>query len=398
MPKKNILFVIDERKMGGVCVLLRDFVNLFDSHKYNLDILCLHNNGEMLEDLGDKAHLFYGTPYFSSVDYSLKEVLKSKNIKRIYYKLKLIFDMKTGLIKKSIIRERKKIITKKYDLEIAFKDGFTALFTAYGDTPKKIHWLHYEYVLTNPCGNYPNAFRDAFPAFDKIVAVSNGVMDAFNNLYHQEDKTIVIDNLVNTDRIMKLSKEKSDLSLDSKNLNAICLGRLHHQKGYPRLIDALGKLKQENCLPANFQLRLIGDGPERSLIEKKIVEYDLTEKVILMGQVSNPYQYLKEFDFFILPSLYEPFGLVIVESLSLGVPVLACENAATGKLIENTKTGRIVPNSETGLYEGLKEIFTNPSVLKKYKKNLQNYKYDNQKIIDKIEELFDNETNDKKQS
>ena len=46
--------------------------------------------------------------------------------------------MKTGLIEKRIKKERKKILKEKYDVEVAFKDGFTALFTAFGNSKKKV--------------------------------------------------------------------------------------------------------------------------------------------------------------------------------------------------------------------------------------------------------------------
>ena len=156
---KKILIVIDERIMGGVSVLLEDMLNMINLKKYKIDILCLHNNGEMLENLPENVSMIYGTDYFSSIDYTIKEVLKSKSIKKIYYKVRIVFDMKTGLIEKRIKKERKKILKEKYDVEVAFKDGFTALFTAFGNSKKKVHWIQYEYKKTNPNGKYDKLFK-----------------------------------------------------------------------------------------------------------------------------------------------------------------------------------------------------------------------------------------------
>lgn len=75
--------------------------------------------------------------FFEVVDLSLKEVIKTKNIFKIIKKIYLVFLMKTGLIKGKIKKERMKCLSKKYDTEVAFKDGFTALFTAYGDSEKR---------------------------------------------------------------------------------------------------------------------------------------------------------------------------------------------------------------------------------------------------------------------
>ena len=75
-----------------------------------------------------------------------------------------------------------------------------------------------------------------------------------------------------------------------------------------------------------------------------------------MGQVSNPYKYLKDSDMFMLPSRYEAFGLVIIEAMTLGVPVLATENHATNKIIKDKINGYVTENSYNGIYLGLKYI------------------------------------------
>lgn len=389
--KRNVLFVVDEKRMGGVSVLLEDILNMINIKNYSIDVLVLHNNGSMLNNLPKDVNIIYGTSYFEAIDYTLKEVLKSGDFKRIYHKIKIILDMKTGNIKNTIIRERKKILNKNYDVEIAFKDGFTALFTIFGNSKTKIHWLHYEYKKTNPNAKYDKLFKRILPKFDKIIAVSEGVEQAFNKIYHLENKTSIIPNLVNTDKIIKKSKEKSDVILSKSDINFVSVGRLHIQKGYDILIEVVHDLNKSNFLPKNFKLRIYGDGPEKFTLNSLIRKYHLEDKIYLLGKVMNPYKYVKNSDLFILPSRYEPFGLVIIESMTLGVPVLATENHATSKIIQNRKNGYITENSYQGIYEGLKYLLENFQELKKYKKNLKEYKYDNSAIIKSIEGVLMND-------
>lgn len=391
MKKKNVLFVVDERKMGGVSVLLEDMLNMIDNNKYNIDVLVLHNNGDMLDQLGKNVRVLYGTPYFSGIDYTMKEAIRSLNLKTIFHKLQVIFDMKSGLVKKKILSERKKILDKKYDTEIAFKDGFTAIFTAYGDSSKKIHWLHYEYKKTNPNEKYNKLFLDVFRHFDCFVAVSDSVEEAFNNIYKKEDKSIVINNLVDTNKIKNKAKEKCDVLLNKKEINFVSVGRLHKQKGFDRVIEAIKMLKDNNLLPDNFKYRLYGDGSEKTYLLDKINEYGLNDYIFLMGVVKNPYKYIKNNDLFILSSVYEPFGLVIVEAMTLGVPVLATKNHATGELIDDRWNGYITDNSTDGIYAGMKYLIANKEEINKYKKNLEKYSYRNDKIIEQIEEVLSNE-------
>lgn len=386
--KRNILFVVDEKRMGGVSVLFETIISLMDISNYNIDLLVLHNNGEMFKNLPSSINIIYGSSYFEAIDYTMKEIIKKKSIKLLLKKIKVVLDMKTGHIENVIKKERKKILTKKYDVEIAFKDGFTALFTAFGDSKRKIHWLHYEYKKTNPNGKYDKLFKRILPTFDKIVAVSDNVKKCFNDIYHLDDKVVVIYNVVNGERIIELSKEESNVLLNSNELNLVSVGRLHEMKGYDRLIDTIYKLKSDGIFD-NVKLRIYGDGPLFETLNQKISDLKLTNDIFLMGSVMNPYKYIKNSDLFILSSIYEPFGLVIVESLTLGVPVLATLNSATDKLISNDYNGLIVENSLDGLYSGLKKIIENKEILKKYKNNLTDYFYDNNEQLNKIKQILD---------
>lgn len=389
--KRNVLFVVDEKRMGGVSVLLEDILNMINIKNYSIDVLVLHNNGSMLNNLPKDVNIIYGTSYFEAIDYTLKEVLKSGDFKRVYHKIKVILDMKTGNIKNTIIRERKKILNKNYDVEIAFKDGFTALFTIFGNSKAKIHWLHYEYKKTNPNAKYDKLFKRILPKFDKIIAVSEGVEQAFNKIYHLENKTSIIPNLVNTDKIIKKSKEKSDVILSKSDINFVSVGRLNKSKGYDRLIEAIHHLKQKKILPDKFLLRIYGGGEEKETLSDLIRKYKLDKYIYLMGQVDNPYKYIKSNDMFVLSSNFESFGLVIVEAMILGVPVLATQNNATNVLIKDKYNGLIIENSTLGLEKGIEYVINNKECIKKYKKNLKEYKYDNSAIIKSIEGVLMND-------
>ncbi len=378
--KRKVLFVVDEKRMGGVSVLLEDILNMINIKNYSIDVLVLHNNGSMLNNLPKDVNIIYGTSYFEAIDYTLKEALKSGDFRRIYHKIKVILDMKTGNIKNTIIRERKKILNKNYDVEIAFKDGFTALFTIFGNSKTKIHWLHYEYKKTNPNAKYDKLFKRILPKFDKIIAVSEGVEQAFNKIYHLENKTSIIPNLVNTDKIIKKSKEKSDVILSKSDINFVSVGRLNKSKGYDRLIEAIHHLKQKKILPDKFLLRIYGGGEEKEILNDLIRKYKLDKYIYLMGQVDNPYKYIKSNDMFVLSSNFESFGLVIVEAMILGVPVLATQNNATNVLIKDKYNGLIIEN-----------LINNKECIKKYKKNLKKYKYDNSAIIKSIEGVLMND-------
>lgn len=385
---KNVLFVVDERCMGGVSTLLTDMLFMMDLSNLNVDVLVLHDNGDMLNNLPRNVNVIYGTPYFEAIDIPIKSILKTKNIKLLFKKFITVFDMKTGLVKKKIIRERKKMKLKHYDYEIAFKDGYTAIFTAFGDSDIKYHWIQYDYKTDNPNKKYPKLFNKILPQFDKIISVCENIKEDFNNIYHLGDKVEVIDNLVNVKKIKRNAMEECPTVLDPECINIICVGRiLNSTKGYDRLLRVFKRLDDDNLIE-NCVLRIYGDGPDFESNRNYILENNLGKKVIMCGRVNNPYMYYKNNDLFILPSYFESFGLVIVEAMTLGVPVLATENSATAKLIDNGVNGMIVENSEEGLYFGIRDLILNKNKLAEFKSNLEGYTYHNALIIEQINNLF----------
>ena len=387
MQKKNILFVVDEKQMGGVSVLLEDILNNINIKKYNIDIAILHNVGDYLNNLPKNINIIYGTPFFDTVDLTLKETIKTKNIKKIYNKLRLIFLMKTKLIGKRIIKERKKMFAKKYDVEVAFKDGFCAIFTAYGNSSRKYHWLHTDYSMYDCTGNYHGLFEIVFNKFDKIIAISNSVLARFLEKY-SVNKTDVIFNIIDTKKIIDKSKEEK-IIYDKNKINLISVGRIHHMKGYDRLVDVLHELDKDHKID-NVVTRIIGDGPDFEIVKNKVSEYHLEDKVILMGRKKNPFPYVLSSDCFLMCSRYEPFGLVILEALILGIPVLSCDVASIREIM-NDKYGLITDNSNEGLYNGILKIINDKQKLKEYKHNLKDYNYDINKILKQIEGLLDEE-------
>ncbi len=383
--KKNVLFVVDEKKMGGVSILLTDILKSIKISKYSIDVLVLHNNGDNLNDLPKDVNIIYGTPFFKSVDYTLKQALKSFNPSLIFSKIRLIYLMKSKKIDKRIIKERRKILNKKYDVEIAFKDGFCAVFTAYGDSIKKYHWLHTDYSMYDCTANYRNLFNEILPRFNKIVAISKSVKNKFQEIY-PVDNVIVIYNIIDQNKIINMAKSE-EVTFDNSKINLVSVGRFHEMKGYDRLIEVLNRLNNDGKLE-NVIVRLIGDGDDFNLVKEKVMKYHLNDKVFLLGKMKNPYSYVQKSDCFLMCSRYEPFGLVILESMILKVPVLALDVLSIREIL-NKEYGQIFENSEEGLAKGIIDVISNFNKWKKYKENLKTYDYSITNIVTQIEKLLD---------
>ena len=101
---KKILFVVDERKLGGVSILLENILNNLDISKYAIDILVLHNNGDRLENLDKNINIIYGPKEFNVIDQDLKSLLRKLKLGLAIKKVCMSYRLKTGKIANFIKR------------------------------------------------------------------------------------------------------------------------------------------------------------------------------------------------------------------------------------------------------------------------------------------------------
>ena len=373
--KKKILFVNDEMHMGGVARVLITLMKALIKENYEVDLLVLHKDGMLLKEIPDEVTVIEGSSFFNTVDLSLDTLLKEKNLERITSKLRLLLYMKTGLIKKKIKEERSRILYKQYDVEVAAKEGFCTIFTAYGNSKRKINWVLTDYSVKNYSSNHMKLVKQALSKIDLNIADSEQALIAYETVFKVQNG-VVIHNLMDLETIEKGMQEESEIK-DSNLMNLISVARFHPQKSIQRLLNAsLYATKKE----LYHNLYLIGGGEEEKEL-KAFVKENQMDYVHFLGYKQNPYADMKKSDLFVLSSLYEGFATVINESLITGTPVLTTKVSGANEQIINETCGWIVDNTQEGLNEGLVYALEHPELLQKMKKELKSYHYDNEKVL-----------------
>jgi glycosyltransferase involved in cell wall biosynthesis len=135
--------------------------------------------------------------------------------------------------------------------------------------------------------------------------------------------------------------------------NIVCIGRLCEQKGQILIVEALNLLKMKNI---DFHLTLVGDGEMRTDIEDKINQHKLDEHVSITGWMSSDRvkEEILKAKFTILPSFAEGLPVVIMESMSLEIPVISTFIAGIPELIKHEENGWLVAAGDvTGLATAL---------------------------------------------
>ena len=182
---------------------------------------------------------------------------------------------------------------------------------------------------------------------DRVVCVSKTMADQFNG--HKKVITIY-----NGFEIPQIKTEISIPEALQQNLNQAdlvlgCTSRIRLiRKGQEYLIEAIGIITQKTG--KNIQAVLIGDyvpGYEwqKDTISVLIKKYHLEDRIHFMGHLANPLPYYKLFDVFVLPSGEpEPFGGVIMEAMSLALPVIGSNAGGTTEQIANAQNGYLFEN------------------------------------------------------
>jgi len=211
-------------------------------------------------------------------------------------------------------------------------------------------------VHTNVLFTYPiNSFygkthriliKKLYPQAQKVIAASQGIKIALTKHFGiQEEKVAIIYNPHDIKQYQKLAEAplpKGDFSKIFKNSFVfINIGRLSPVKGHYFLIRSFKKVVKKHH---EAKLLILGKGELKKKLENLITELSLTNHVFLLGVYDNPFPFLKFSDVFVLSSLGEGLPNVLVEALSLNLPIIStdCPTGPREILCPELKVGEVL--------------------------------------------------------
>jgi glycosyltransferase involved in cell wall biosynthesis len=184
------------------------------------------------------------------------------------------------------------------------------------------------------------------------VAITDCVRDDLVRRGIDPSKITVIDNCLET--FPELSDEEGEFILN--------LGRMVKTKGLDYLIEAMRQV--------DYKLVMCGKGPESKKIEKLVRKYGLQDRVDMRGWVSEEekLRLMSTCKFFVMPSIYEAYGLAALEALSYGKPIVCTD---VDGLPGNVKDAGyyVKPKDPEGLAKGINEMLTDDSLRKQLSEN-----------------------------
>ncbi len=230
-----------------------------------------------------------------------------------------------------------------------------------------------------------------------ISRITCPTVQTMDNLISQrifdKEKIIVLkDPVISPKEVNKKSKENLQINLDKNYFNIVSIGRLTKQKNFNLIIRNFKKFLE---IKKDIRLYILGDGEQKKILQNLINENNLEEKIILLGFQKNVFNYLRKCDLFILSSLWEDPGWVLIEAAAAKVLILSSDcNNGPKEFLKNEKGGLLFKNnSSESLIEKFKEIMTMNHLEKRSKiigskRNIRDYTIFHHFL--KIEKIFDN--------
>lgn len=373
MKKKKIFIYIHQCILkGGVEKVFYNLLNNLSPDKYDVTVLCvmayLHNDTEinLYPSFVKRRWLYYD-------DWSSNWIIKTGQ--RIHNKFFPIFY---------------KWYLKKchFDVAIAAQEGTYAKFIIDNiNATKKLLWIHNDMSICHWTENFFGG-RDKeklyYQQFDNIVCVSETVKSSMIQEFGNLENLCVRYNPIDTIEIDK--KLKENLPQRGTEMLFVCVGRLTHQKGFDRLIQVCKKLNSEGY---RYTVWIVGEGEKRVELQNMINTYNVFN-IHILGNQKNPFVYMKQADWLLLPSRHEGFCMVLQEALYCGTPIITTLVSGAKELLGESEFGIVVENSEEGIYEGMKSVMNNPVLYKKYVEMSGKRRsfVDIQKRVSNIETLF----------
>jgi glycosyltransferase involved in cell wall biosynthesis len=179
--------------------------------------------------------------------------------------------------------------------------------------------------------------------FDRVIVVSEDIKKKLQNSGISEQKIAVLHNCIKSAAFKKQGKKgylNELIGVKLKKPVIGTIGRLSAEKGHEDFIEAAGIVIKKGY-SANFIL--VGDGPDRKKLQDKIDHLNLSKNIFITGYVNDIRKVYEDLDLMILPSYTEGLPNVILEALSMEVPVIATAVGGTPEIIESPEIGVLVP-------------------------------------------------------
>lgn len=193
---------------------------------------------------------------------------------------------------------------------------------------------------------------------NRFIAISRHTHDYVHRTLHPSPSQLVL--LPNAIDLDRFSISESQVFANSGDITLVNVGSLVNKKNQQFLLRVM------NLLPEKYQLDLLGDGPNMGKLTRQVEENDLQNRVRLIGTVNEPEAYYQSSNLYVHAATYEPFGLVLLEAMACGLPVVTLDGGGNRDIVQNGYNGFLLKEADEKKFaQKIQEIIDNPDLYQK---------------------------------
>lgn len=349
---KKILIINNNLDMGGI---QKSLINLLkEVHQdYDITLLLFSKSGALLAEVPNDVKIITPRKCYRMLGLTSNELKKYP----------LLFITKAFLIQYAKLFSRCSAVkllglfqkkVKGYDVVISyshlthhkyFGNGCGDFVLHKTDCCTKICLIHCDYLNSGYNTQKNNA---EYSNFNKIACCSNSVKEKFiQGTSIEESRIYTLRNFFDLN-IIELANNDS-YHYDKAYVNLLTVARLSSEKGIDRAIEALFLAKRRD-----IRYYVIGNGPKKSELINMVKKYNMENQVFFMGEQKNPYGYMKNADYLLVPSVHEAAPIVFDEAKILNLQIISTNTTSASEMISHND-GIVCDNS----IEGIKEVIVN---------------------------------------
>jgi glycosyltransferase involved in cell wall biosynthesis len=396
---KKVLIVMATLYMGGAEKSLISLLNTMDpqylaEQRINIYLLTADSKSGLMKLIPEFVNVIECPTSFRTFALSKSRALSYSKIKLDVYIRKVMWSLSSKSTRSNLTKNElywlsnKKFISNlpgEYDVCLAYMNGTSTYYAIDRvNAKKKFVWMHNEYGKLVYTDEYQKKY---FDAADAVVTISErcveSILEHFPDL---KDKVKMVENISVASLIFKQSEEYfPEEYYGYDGIKILSVGRLHEQKGFDIGLDSMKILKD---MDINFRWYIVGEGDERSNLQKRILELGLQDYVYLLGLRENPYPYIKNADIFFQPSRFEGKSITLDESKILARPIVVSSYNTVYDSIKDGFNGLICELNHQSLAEGIKQLIENDFLRGTFTNNLKKNEYGNIEEVLKYYELM----------